>query len=84
MNMKMVLRNRFRSVQMYIFDIVTNYFIRTTQVRDQLVAIGEKMKDVELENVALNGLPKSCEPFVKGVCAREKLPYWQRLWDDYI
>jgi hypothetical protein len=35
-------------------------------------------------NVALNGLPKLLEPFVKGVCARENIPYWKRLWDDCI
>jgi hypothetical protein len=35
-------------------------------------------------NVALNGLTKSWEPFVKGVCTRENIPYWQRLWDDFI
>ena len=35
-------------------------------------------------NVALNGIIKSWEPFVKGVCAQKKLPNWERLWDDYI
>jgi hypothetical protein len=45
-------------------------------VYDELAAIGEKMKDVELMNVALHGLPKSWEPFVKGVCTREKLSDW--------
>jgi hypothetical protein len=49
-------------------DNVTSYFMRITQVHDQLAAIGEKVDDVELVNVALNGLPKSWEPFVKGVC----------------
>jgi hypothetical protein len=48
-------------------DNVTSYLMRITQVRDQLAAIGEKTEDVELVNVALNGLPKSWEPFVKGV-----------------
>jgi hypothetical protein len=67
MNRKMVLRNKLRSVQMSRSDNVTNYFMRITQVRDQLAAIGEKTKDIELMNVALNGLPKSWEPFVKGV-----------------
>jgi hypothetical protein len=84
MNRKMVLRNKLRSVQMSRSDNVTSYFMRITQVHDQLAAIGEKMEDVELMNVALNGLPKSWEPFVKGVCARENLPDWQRLWDDCI
>jgi hypothetical protein len=49
-----------------------------------LQPIGEKVEDVELVNVALNGFTKSWEPFVKGVCAREKLPNWERLWDDCI
>jgi len=46
--------------------------------------IGEKVNDVELVTVALNGFPKSWEPFVKGVCAWKNLPDWQRLWDDNI
>jgi hypothetical protein len=74
MNRKMVLRNKLRSVQMSRYDNVTSYFMRITQVHDQLAAIGEKMDDVELMNVALNGLPKSWEPFVKGVCCSGKNP----------
>jgi hypothetical protein len=69
LNRKMILRNKLRSMQMSRSDNVTSYFMRITQVRDQLAAIGEKVDDVELVNVALNGFPKSWEPFVKGVCA---------------
>jgi hypothetical protein len=75
MNRKMVLKNKLRSMWMSRFDNVTSYFMRITQAGDQLAAIGEKLDDVELINVALNGFPKSWEPFVKGVCTREKLPY---------
>jgi hypothetical protein len=32
--------------------------------------------------MALNGFLASCEPFVKGICARENLPNFERLWDD--
>jgi hypothetical protein len=42
------------------------------------------MDNVELMNVAFNVLPKAWEPFVNGVCSREHLVYWQRLWDDCI
>ena len=35
-------------------------------------------------NVALNGFTKPWEPFVKGICAQENIPYWQRLWNDCI
>jgi hypothetical protein len=45
---------------------------------------GEKNEDTKLVNVALNGLPKCWEPFVKGVCAWENIRDWQRLWDDCI
>ena len=47
------------------YDNVTNYFMRITHVCDQIVAIGEKVDDVELVNVY--GFPNSWEPFVKGV-----------------
>jgi hypothetical protein len=34
--------------------------------------------------VALNGFLESLEPFVQGICAREKLLPFDRLWIDYI
>jgi hypothetical protein len=66
------------------FDNVTSYFIRITQTHDHIEAIGDKVDDVELVNVALDGFTKSREPFFKGVCTWEKLLDWQRLWDDFI
>jgi hypothetical protein len=63
---------------------VSSYFMRITQIRDYLVAIREKLDDVELINVALNGFPKSWEPFVNKVCTREKIPDWKRLQDDFM
>ena len=34
--------------------------------------------------MALNGFLASWEPFIEGVCARENLPNYERLWDDCI
>jgi len=31
----------------------------------------------------LNGFTKQWDVFVGGVVAREKLPDWERLWDDF-
>ena len=84
MNRNMVLRNKIRSVQMSRSNNVTSYLMRITQVHDQLAAIGEKSEDAKLVNVALNGLPKSWEPFVQRVCARENILDWKRLWDFCI
>ena len=47
-------------------------------------AVGSKTKEEELVWIALNGFSKPWGTFVKGVVAREKLPDWQRLWDDFV
>jgi hypothetical protein len=84
LNRKMILRNKLRSVQMSRSDNVTSYLMRITQICDQLAAVGETVSDIELVNTTLNGFSKSWEPFVKGICAREKLPSFEKLWDDFI
>jgi hypothetical protein len=58
--------------------------MKITQIRDQLATIREKVEDVELVNMALNGFPTPWEPFVKGIRALENLPDFERLWDDCI
>ena len=40
--------------------------------------------DAELVNVALNGFTKAWEPFIVGICTKERPPNWERLWDDCI
>jgi hypothetical protein len=84
MNMKMILRNKLKYIQMSKSDNVTSYLMKMTQIRDHLAAVGEKVDNIELVNVALNGFSKLWEPFVKGVYARDKLPNWERLWHDWI
>jgi hypothetical protein len=84
MSQKMILRTKIRKCRMTNSDNVTSYLMRITQIRDQLAAIGEAVLDAELVNVALNGFIKSWGPFIMGICAREKLPKCERLWDDCI
>ena len=42
------------------------------------------MDDSELVRTTLKGFTKEWTPFIKGVVAREKLPDWSRLWDDFV
>lgn len=35
-------------------------------------------------SIALNGLAPSWKPFVQGVCAREHLPNYAKLWDNLV
>lgn len=53
-------------------------------MRDELVAVGEVVDNAELIRVALNGFSKSWESFVRGIVAKENMPSWERLWDDFV
>jgi hypothetical protein len=79
-NMKMILWNKLRSMEMSRLDTVISYLMKITQIRDQLAVVGEKVDDAELVNMALNGFPLSWEPFIKGICARENILEFQRIW----
>jgi hypothetical protein len=83
-NKKMTLRNKLRAIEMTRSNIVTSYLMKIMQIRDQLATVGEKAVDAKLVNMTLNGFPMSWESFVKGICACDNLPTFERLWDDYI
>ena len=63
---------------------ILHYLTRLTHIRDELGVVGSKTEDEELVRIALNGFSKPWDVFVKGMVAREKLPDWQRLWDDFV
>jgi hypothetical protein len=66
------------------YDNVTSYLMRITQIRYQLAAVGEAVSDIESVNTSLNGFSNSWEPFVNGICARETLPLFEMIWDDFM
>jgi len=51
---KMVLSEKLRTK----LDIMTTYLIKITQVRDELVAVGEAVIDGEMVKTTLNGFTK--------------------------
>jgi hypothetical protein len=53
-------------------------------MRDELGVVGEVVADNELVRTTLNGVTKQRVVFVEGIIARENLPKWDRLWDDFI
>jgi hypothetical protein len=48
-----------------------------------MVFVGEAVDETKLVRTTLNGFTKQWEVFVRGVVAWEKLPGWERLWDDF-
>jgi hypothetical protein len=83
-NRKMVLREKLREIGMTGSKNVTSYLTKIQQVRYELAAIGDNVADIELVRTTLKGSSKQWKPFIKGVVSREKLPDWNKLWDDFI
>jgi hypothetical protein len=78
-NRNMILQNKLRSIEMIKLDSINNYLMKVIQIRDQLVAVREKVTNATLMNMALNEFLASWKPFVKGICACENLLDFERL-----
>jgi hypothetical protein len=46
--------------------------------------VGEIVDPTVLVRTTLNGFSKPWENFVRGIVARETMPSWERLWDDFV
>jgi hypothetical protein len=79
----MALRDKLHATKMARGESVTSYLTRLTQVKDEIAAIRDIIPEEELVCIALNGFGKQWDVFVKCVVGREKMPTWERLWDDF-
>ena len=61
-------------------DSITSYFVRISQLRDQLQAIEEIISEKELVNIVLNGLPKTWDAFAASMNTRKDYPTFEELW----
>ena len=59
---------------------IATFFMKISEIKEQLEAIGEIMSDRELVLSTLNNLPKHWEPFLQSLSGRESLPTFDRLW----
>ena len=53
-------------------------------MRDELAAVGEVVPNVEPVWTTLNGVSKPRAVFVEALVARENLPTWDRICDDFL
>lgn len=79
----MALCDKLHSVRMTKDDNVASYLTRVAHVKDELVVVGESITDSELVWIALKGFTKDWDVFFKCIVGWEKLPNWNRLWDDF-
>jgi hypothetical protein len=76
----MSLKNELCDMKMNDNDSITSFFIRISQLRDQLLAIEEITSEKELVNIVLNRLPKTWDAFVASMNTRKEYPTFEELW----
>ncbi|XP_057860841.2 uncharacterized protein LOC131069436 [Cryptomeria japonica] len=80
----LALRKQLHHVKMTKGESVITYFMKISDLRDQLNAIGDEVVDKDLVMLALNGLPHFWEPFIQGISGRSKFTKFDRLRADCI
>jgi hypothetical protein len=78
----LTLKSQLQSTKMTKEDTVALFFMKLSEIKEQLETIGEIMSDRELVLTTLQNLPKSWEPFIQSISGREALPTFERLWTD--
>ena len=53
-------------------------------MRDEFVAVAEVVLSAELVRTTLNGVSNPWDVFVEALVARENLPSWDRICDDFV
>ena len=71
-NYKMTLRNQLKNVMIQNEETIQSHFTRVSQIKEQLKAVKEEVKNVEVVIATLNGPPGSWDSFIQGMCARSK------------
>jgi hypothetical protein len=74
------LKNELCDMKMNDDDNITSYFVRISQLRDQLQAIEEIISEKELVNIVLNGLPKTWDAFSASMNTRKEYPTFKELY----
>ena len=77
----MTLRNQLKNVKILNSETIQPYFTRVAQIKEQLEAVEEKVGG-EIVKTTLNGLPRSWNSFIQGICARKKLITFNILWEE--
>lgn len=76
----MSLKNEIYHVWMTNDDTVASYFVKISQIRDQLQAIDEVILEKKLVTTKLNGLPRSWDAFIIGIRSIKYVPSFEDLW----
>ena len=63
-------------------ETIQSYFTRVSQIKEQLEVVDEEVENAKIVMTTLNGLPRSWDSFIQGICARKKIIKFSRLWEE--
>ena len=69
-NQKMTLSNQLKNVKIETTETMQSYFTRVSQIKEQLEAMNDEVENAKIVMTTLNGLPKSWDSFIQGICAK--------------
>jgi hypothetical protein len=76
----MSLKIELRDMKMNDDDRIKSYFVRISQLRDQLQTIEEITSENELVNIVLNGLRKAWDAFSASMNTRKEYLTFEEIW----
>jgi len=74
--------SQLKNVKMQSCETIQSYFTRVYQIKEQLEEIEDMVEDAEVLMTTLNGLPRSWEGFIQGICSRRKMTKFNTLWEE--
>ena len=81
-NQNMTLRNQLKNVKIQNAKTIQSYFTRVSQIKEQLEVVDEEVENAKIIMTTLNGLPRSWDSFIQGICVRKKLVKFNKLWKN--
>ena len=80
--MNMTLRNQLKNAKIQNSDTMLSHFIRVAQIKELLEEIEENVEEGDIVMTTFNGLPRSWDSFIQGLCAKRRLISFNRLWEE--
>jgi hypothetical protein len=75
----LILKSNLLSIKMDINEYVSNFLGRIKYMEDKLGDIGEKVSNIDLVTILLNGMLGDYKMFITGFATREKAPTFEEL-----
>ena len=69
----MTLRNQLKNVKIQNAKTIQYYFTRVSMIKERLEAVDEEVENAKIVMTTLNGLHRSQDSFIQGICDRKNV-----------